>query len=150
MEEDMRAVVAIAGLALVCAGCVQTAPPPVAVAGPGPVMPAAAPDCRTIKATTTIDGKQQELTGLACRNADGSWRMAGEQPIYLLPPYAYAYDPGWMWWWSPIGLGAVSSFALLEVPHDHFRRGREHDRDFFIRDHDGNFRGGHSRFMHHG
>jgi hypothetical protein len=103
-----------------------------------------------IERKLALDGKRQELTGLACRNADGSWRMAGEQPLYVVPPYAYAYDPGRIWWWSPIGLNVVSRFALLEVPHDHFRRVRVDDRDFLFHDHDRNFFGGHFRFMRHG
>ena len=32
-------------------------------------------ECRTISNTITVDGKQQPLTGLACKQPDGSWKL---------------------------------------------------------------------------
>jgi hypothetical protein len=62
------------------------APPPVAyappagyVAPPGyvspPVAAPAAQDCREYQSQTTIDGRPQPTTGMACRQPDGSWRI---------------------------------------------------------------------------
>lgn len=60
-------------------------PPPVyyvpaPAAAIAPPAPAAAPassdaDCRPYNSTTVIDGAPQQLTGTACRQPDGSWRI---------------------------------------------------------------------------
>ena len=55
------------------------APPPAAIGAPVPLAPQAsnAPaDCRQFRTTQTFDGKSQTMTGRACRQADGSWRIA--------------------------------------------------------------------------
>jgi hypothetical protein len=96
IEVPVRKLALSAALTLLCGGC-AVAPPPEPVAA----VPAAPPDCRNIATTATIDGKPQEVKGVACRAADGSWQFASpfEQPLYLLPPYQYAYyDPLWGWW----------------------------------------------------
>ncbi|HUK59385.1 MAG TPA: hypothetical protein VLV50_09160 [Stellaceae bacterium] len=59
-------------------------PPPAYYYAPAPAAavapPASAPapssaDCRPYNSTTVIDGTPQQITGTACRQPDGSWRI---------------------------------------------------------------------------
>jgi len=63
------------GLAVLLASC-QTAPTTVAQAP--------YPDCRKFSTPVAIDGDQtQQLTGYACRQADGTWKpVDGPPPSY--------------------------------------------------------------------
>lgn len=75
----MRYLFPAVALASLCAGCVQPPPPP-----PPPAMvselaasvPAANPNCREYTAPGTVNGQQQPVTGRACRQPDGTWRLA--------------------------------------------------------------------------
>ncbi|MBL8701615.1 MAG: hypothetical protein JNK67_24760 [Alphaproteobacteria bacterium] len=49
-------------------------PQPVPSAAP-PVPQASKTNCRDYETTMTIDGKPQKVTGMACLQADGSWRI---------------------------------------------------------------------------
>lgn len=51
--------------------------PAAAIAPPAPPAAPAAQDsdCRPYNSTTVIDGTPQQLTGTACRQPDGSWRI---------------------------------------------------------------------------
>ena len=49
---------------------------PVAVAPPAPVASAAASDCREYQSRVLIGGRPQTAYGYACRQSDGSWRVA--------------------------------------------------------------------------
>jgi hypothetical protein len=77
----MRYLLPAAALASVCAGCVQPPPPP-----PPPDMvselaaslAAANPNCREYTATGIVNGQQQPVVGRACRQTDGTWRLATE------------------------------------------------------------------------
>jgi len=40
----------------------------------------AAAECREYSTTALIDGRQQRLTGTACRQPDGTWRMMSSRP----------------------------------------------------------------------
>ena len=42
-----------------------------------PAQAAASGDCREYRTQVVIDGQQQIAVGLACRQPDGSWRLAG-------------------------------------------------------------------------
>jgi len=46
------------------------APPAVTSASP-----TAPPDCREYQSQVVIDGKSEQLTGHACRTADGRWQL---------------------------------------------------------------------------
>ncbi len=125
----MRKLTLYAALTLICGGCAIEPPaPPVATVAATP------PECRAITTTVTIDGKPQEVQGLACRAADGSWQFAApmtEAPIYLTPPpYDYAwYDPLWGWWGPPLGVDA-SFFFFGPGRFDRFHRFVHRDRGF--------------------
>jgi hypothetical protein len=56
---------------------VYYAPAPAAAVVPPAPAPAAATaaDCRPYNSTTVIDGTPQQVTGTACRQPDGSWRI---------------------------------------------------------------------------
>jgi hypothetical protein len=43
---------------------------------PAPAAPASG-DCREYRTQVVIDGQQQIAVGLACRQPDGTWRLAG-------------------------------------------------------------------------
>ena len=56
-------------------------PPPPVYYAPAPAVAAtAAPaaDCRPYNATTVIDGTPQNVTGTACRQPDGTWRIVNQ------------------------------------------------------------------------
>jgi len=53
-------------------------PPPAAYGSPVPLAPQAsnAPaNCREFRTTQKFDGQSQTMTGRACRQSDGSWRI---------------------------------------------------------------------------
>ena len=61
---------------------VYYAPPPESyapayapAAAPVAPPPVASQECREYTSTTTIDGRPQRVTGTACRQPDGSWRI---------------------------------------------------------------------------
>lgn len=125
----------LAGL-LGCAGCTAAQAPPIATLAPPP-SPAA--NCRSYSSQVVIDNTAQTLTGTACRQADGSWRIAqtvGGQPgavVVVYPPANYAYAPDQAWLWAmPAGLGfGLDAFVFED--HDHrfhvFRRFHDFDHD---------------------
>lgn len=53
---------------------VPTPAPQAAPAAP-PVPPASQTNCRDYESTMTIDGRAQKVTGTACLQADGTWRI---------------------------------------------------------------------------
>ena len=75
--------------ALLCAGC--TSGGSTARSGANEQTAAAVPDCRQFNTPTTIDGQQQLLSGLACRQPDGTWKPVDRIPPYYASP-AYAYN----------------------------------------------------------
>lgn len=68
---------AIAGLALL-SGCTIYEPGAIvygAPVAPAPQMTApAGQNCREFRGSATIEGKQQQVTGVACQQPDGTWR----------------------------------------------------------------------------
>jgi surface antigen len=127
---------------LACGGCIATA-----AAQTAPLDPAfaSAATCRQITAQAQIDGRVQNVTGLACLQSDGTWQMVQDvyaPPEYAPPGYAYGwYDP---WYWGPpIGFGT----AFFFVDRDHHRHHLDH---VFVR-HAGFGAGFHrGDFDHHG
>jgi hypothetical protein len=56
---------------------VYVAPAPVYVAPPAPVIAAPAPVCHPYRTTVTVGGVARQVSGTACRQPDGSWRVVG-------------------------------------------------------------------------
>ena len=128
---------------LACAGCATAAAPPGAVAVAPP--PAAAAECRSYTTQVLIDEAVQTLSGTACRQGDGSWRIAetvAGQPgavVVVYPPAGIVYAPDEAWLWGmPLGLG-FGLDAFVFVDHDHrfhvFRHFHDFDRDHVFAHH---------------
>jgi hypothetical protein len=139
----MRTLVGSAALAILCSACVA-APPP---APPPPLASAVTdfqtkvaaddPNCREYTGQATISGAPQQVVGRACRQADGSWRVAEgtpenpsqyvavyPAPVYY-PGYYYAdywpYDP---WFWdASFGFGGGFVFFDHHFHHRGFHGG---------------------------
>lgn len=120
---------------LACAGCATAQAPPVTALAP----PSPAPDCRGYSTQAVIDNQVQTLTGTACRQSDGSWRIAetvAGQPgavVVVYPPAGAVYSPDQAWLWGmPAGLGfGLDAFVFID--HDHRFHVFRHFHDF---DHD--------------
>jgi hypothetical protein len=79
--------------------------------------PAGAPVCRPVTGTADIDGTQQQFSGIACQQPDGSWQiMQGDEDTLVYPQGAVYYGP-WYGWWPPVFVGA--SFVFVDRFH-HF------------------------------
>jgi surface antigen len=106
--------------------------PGVAAAAPGEAAGGQQSNCREFTETVTVGGEPRQAFGRACRQPDGSWRIAQETAgsptqTYVLPPapvyypaYPYwAYDP---WFYGPpFGFGA--SFLFASGFHHHHHHG---------------------------
>jgi len=158
----MRQLIPLAGVVLACSGCVQAPlrPAEPVISQVTERVAADDPNCQEYTAQATVDGQQQEIVGRACRQADGSWRIAegppGEptqfQTVYGPPlsytygsiyPYYPYYDP---WFWGPpIGLSFGGSFVFVDRFHHFHRFHREFAHDGF-----GHFGFRHDRFEHDG
>ncbi len=108
-------------------------------AGPGPNQAANPPlndqqPCQNVVGQAEIDGTQQQISGLACRQPDGTWQIqqapdgsgAAVYPGPYDPDYAYGYDssypypyPGY--WGPPIAFGIGASFVFVDR-FNHFHR----------------------------
>jgi hypothetical protein len=137
-------------IALGCAGCAQPYPPE-PVYSQVISMPAANDaNCREYSAQATVAGRQQQIAGRACRQSDGTWRIAEGvpgQPVQLVTAYAppvYAdWYPYYPWLWEPpIGLSLGASVVFLDRSR-RFHAFRFSDRRFAF--HSNAFRDG-SRF----
>ena len=136
----MRVLFSSTALALICSSCVM-APPPVAVApvtGFQTTVSATDPNCHDYTGQGMIDGKPQQLVGHACKQPDGSWKVAegtADQPaqfvaVYPAPIYAdgyyypgyypgYFYGDPWIW---DASFGFGTSFVFFDH-HFHHRDG---------------------------
>lgn len=126
------------GLGIMVCSCVACTTPIVPQPATQSYSPAAAtaatvsPTCRPVNATANVDGSPQNLTGLACKQPDGTWQI--QQPdagIDMPPPstgyadyaddypyYPY-YDP---WFYGPLALGFGGSIVFVNHFH-HFHHG---------------------------
>src|SRR5258708_3709919 len=100
------------GLGMVLCSCVAFATP--MASQPGPADPlngttttlAASPTCRMVNGTADIDGATQNISGLACKQPDGTWQIQQQDTSVDMgdvsppPPYPYYpyYDP---WFYGP-------------------------------------------------
>jgi hypothetical protein len=56
--------------------------PPVAAASPGTPAAPAGRECRPYTAETPLAGRGVAVQGIACRDADGAWRLVSEVPVH--------------------------------------------------------------------
>ncbi|WP_449185782.1 hypothetical protein [Trinickia sp. YCB016] len=137
------------GLGMVLCTCVACTTP--VASQPVPADPqngttttsAASPTCRMVNGTADIDGATQTISGLACKQPDGTWQIQQQGTgvdvgdAYPLPPYPYYsyYDP-W-YYWAPVDFGFGASFIFVDRFH-HF-----HHMDHVHFGHHDGFHGGH-------
>jgi surface antigen len=118
-------------------------------------------DCREFTMPVVINGRQEQATGRACRQPDGSWQVTQQAPgapemVYTLPPQAiypspYPYPYYWMEPWAfapPFFVGGSILFAdgFHRFHHRGFIRDRGHREEFHGGMHGGfhgGFHGGH-------
>jgi hypothetical protein len=94
-----------------------------AISGPTAATPDAGGNCKDYSATATIDGEQHSISGRACKQADGTWRIAEGPPGSAQPQIAYWQPDGpgyidddpWLWGW-PIGFSIGVPF-FIDVHH---------------------------------
>jgi hypothetical protein len=56
---------------------VTPVPAPAPIPAPVYVKPVASGTCQPYTTTVTVDGKKHQVSGTACRQPDGSWRVVG-------------------------------------------------------------------------
>ncbi|WGS51410.1 hypothetical protein LFL96_07890 [Paraburkholderia sp. D15] len=82
--------------------------------------------CRFVVGQAEIDGVMQQVSGRACLQSDGSWRIVADDPgaLAFSGDPVYYYDP---WYWGPpVIVGAGVSFVFIDRLHhvhhlDHVR-----------------------------
>jgi hypothetical protein len=116
---------------MVLCSCVACATP--MASQPGPADPlndttttsAVSPTCRMVNGTADIDGATQNISGLACKQPDGTWQIQQQDTgvdmgdVSAPPPYPYYpyYDP---WFYAPpVAFGFGASFVFVDRFH-HF------------------------------
>ncbi|WP_245253698.1 hypothetical protein [Paraburkholderia sp. LEh10] len=106
------------GVALVaCAGCAVPASQPVAQEQFSDNV------CQPVVGQAEIDGTMQQISGIACRQPDGTWQIQqgdgmATATIYPVPAYpSYYYDPSY--WGPPVAIGIGGSFVFVDHFH-HF------------------------------
>ncbi|CAB3758318.1 hypothetical protein [Paraburkholderia solisilvae] len=131
----------------------------------------AAQECREVSGDADIDGQQQPIRGIACRQPDGTWRIQQQEAddnggVVYPPPYDpyygygygpypwYPYDP---WWGPPFAFGFGASFVFVDrfhhfhhINHVHIGRPFHYGHAGFHGDFRGGFRGGFGGNFHGG
>jgi hypothetical protein len=119
------------GLGMVLCSCVACTTP--VASQPAPADPlndtttpsSVSPTCRMVNGTADIDGATQNVSGLACKQPDGTWQIQQQDTgvdmgdVYPPPPYPYYpyYDP---WFYGPpVAFGFGASFVFVDRFH-HF------------------------------
>lgn len=121
-------VVAAAGL--LCTACASEPYADTAAVTAAPTQTAQT-ECRDFKVPVTVGGNQEEATGQACQQPDGSWRIIQDTPglpqqVYIVPQPVYVYpDYYWAEPWPPVFFG--SSFIFVNH-HFRHRGGFRHER----------------------
>ncbi|WP_213301475.1 hypothetical protein [Paraburkholderia sacchari] len=110
------------------------------------------PVCREVTGTADIDGTPQQVSGLACRQPDGSWRIVqGDYDTLVYPDTVDYYGAPWYGVWPPFFVGASVVFVdrFHHFHHmDHVRAGEPGMRMTGMR---GGFHGGfHGGGFHRG
>ncbi|WP_206951380.1 hypothetical protein [Trinickia acidisoli] len=121
-------------LATICGVGVGSALP--AAAQSYPDAPAASPACQPVTGHAQINGAEQQISGWACQQPDGTWQiMQTDEAGNLYPvagyPYPYYYYDGPWFWGAPVVLGVGASFVFVDRFHrfhpmnrGHFGHGR--------------------------
>jgi putative hemolysin len=146
----MRNILGLAAVLCVCAGCAVPGGPPVMAQESGPPVypqadvsqnvpngPDAQQNCQEVSGQAEIDGQQQPISGLACRQPDGTWRIQQPADADGTSPYAGGYyqftpvyedDP--FYWGPPFAFGFGASFVFVDrfhhfhhIDHVHFAHG---------------------------
>ncbi len=110
----MRTFIGLGAALVACAGCAVPAAPPVAAQEPLNDQV----NCQNVVGQAEIDGTTQQISGLACRQPDGTWQIqqADNAVVYPIPAYPY-YAP---WYWGPpVAVGIGTSFVFVDRFH-HF------------------------------
>ncbi|MEM5437275.1 hypothetical protein [Paraburkholderia diazotrophica] len=138
-----------AALLCVCAGCAVPAAQPVAAqeqfgdntsdTNAGDTV------CQPVVGQAEIDGTMQQISGIACRQPDGTWLIqqgngTDTTAVYPVPAYPY-YDP---WYWGPPVVVGGASFVFVDHFH-HF-----HHMHHVHWGHPGGGFNGHGGFIGHG
>jgi hypothetical protein len=89
----LKAIVLSSLVASMCAACVVPAQQRVVYVSPSPTTQTSAQSCRDFKTIITVDGKQQEATGQACQQPDGTWKVTGATPPGQPPQVVYLDEP---------------------------------------------------------
>ena len=152
----MRSGIIFGGVFLACAGC-YAAPPEPAVNQATMTVSPANPTCRDYTVQATADGKPETVTGHACRQADGSWRVAEgvagqpQQLVQVYPPVypSYVYDP---WFWGPPVGFSIGAVIFVDHGHGHRFHTFHHGRGVAFHNHGFFFHGNqpHAGFSHGG
>jgi hypothetical protein len=77
----------LCSIVLTCTACIVVptpAPAPRVVASVAPAAPRPG-YCREFQQTVTIGGVAQQAYGVSCQQADGSWRISGDQTTISAP-----------------------------------------------------------------
>lgn len=78
--------IALCSLVLTCTGCIVVPTPAPAPRVVASVAPPPRPGyCREFQQSVTIGGVAQQAYGVSCQQADGSWRISGEQTAAYAP-----------------------------------------------------------------
>lgn len=133
-ETPPRSFAIVVGIGIVCSGCVAAPPPQPAISQATMTPSRDDPACRDYTYRASIQGKEQNIAGHACRQADGIWKVAegpqGQpgQVVTVYPPPPYAYPPSpypdpwwesrWAPWWPPFGF-SVGALVVVDRRH-HF------------------------------
>ena len=138
------------GLGMVLCSCVACTTPMASQPGQaGPLnntttTSAVSPTCRMVNGTADIDGATQNISGLACKQPDGTWQIQQQDAgvdmgeVSPPPPYPYSYYPYYDPWFygPPVAFGFGGSFVFVDRFH-HF-----HHMDHVHFGSHGGFRGG--------
>jgi hypothetical protein len=86
---------------------------------------AVSPTCRMVSGTADVDGATQNISGLACKQPDGTWQIQQQDTgvdmgdVYPPPPYPdYPYYDPWFYG-PPVAFGFGASFVFVDRFH-HF------------------------------
>jgi putative hemolysin len=128
------------GLGMALCGCVACTTPVASQPVPadplnGTTTTSSAPSsCTMVNGTADIDGTTQNISGLACKQPDGTWQIQQQDTgVYMgdvYPPPAYPYYPYYDPWFygPPAAFGFGASFVFVDRFHhfhhmDHARFG---------------------------
>ena len=84
----LKAIVLSSLVASMCAACVAPVSQRVVYLSSPPSQ-----TCRDFKTVITVEGREQEATGQACQQPDGTWKVTGATPPGQPPQIVYLDEP---------------------------------------------------------